>query len=45
MVLSRVRKHGTRTQGTAIPERIHTIVLDYRLLIVDVLDDDEEAMS
>jgi len=29
LVLSRVRKHGTRTQGTAIPERVHTIVLDY----------------
>jgi len=28
LVLSRVRKSGTRTQGTAIPERIHTIVPD-----------------
>jgi len=29
LVLPRVRKSGTRTQGTAIPERIQTIVLDY----------------
>jgi len=30
LVLSRVRKSGTRTQGTAIPERIHTKVLDWQ---------------
>ena len=30
LVLSRVRKSGTRTSRTAIPERIHTKVLDNR---------------
>jgi len=30
LVLPRMRKHGTCTQGAAIPERVYTIVLDYR---------------
>jgi len=30
LVLPRVRKYGTRTQRAAIPEPIHTKVLDYQ---------------